>query len=190
MTHASTEELALDTRTRLLHGALDCIRRGARVSFADVARSSGVARQTIYAYFPDRDSLTNAAVDFAAIQVTRDVIARTESCDSAADALVEALVAFYLAAKTDPAVGQVVAMTLHPRTADRGTIPSEAMRLVRSFVRPRLVIGRSDAELDEVAEVFLRYLLSVLAYSSTNTETVESLRTFLQRRMVPALGLD
>lgn len=190
MTHTSPEEITLDTRTRLLQGALDCIRRGARVSFADVARSSGIARQTIYAYFPDRDSLTNAAVDFAAIQLTRDVAAKTESFESPTDALVEALIAFYLAAQNDPAVGQVVTMTLHPRTAHRGTIPSEAMRLVRTFVRSRLTTARSDTELDEVAEVFLRYLLSVLAYSSTSTETVEALRRFLYRRMVPALGLD
>lgn len=190
MTLTSTGEVVLDTRTRLLHGALDCIRRGARVSFADVARSSGIARQTIYAYFPDRDSLTHAAIDFAAIQLTRDVVAKTESLDSAADALVEALIAFYLAAQSDPAVGQLVAMTLHPRTVHRGTIPSDAMRLVRTFVRRRLTPARSDAELDEVAEVFLRYLLSVLAYGSSSTETVESLRAFLRRRMVPALGLD
>lgn len=190
MTDMTADDIAPDTRTRLLNGALDCMRRGARVSFADVARSSGVARQTIYAYFPDRDSLVNEAIDFAAIQLTRDVAMRTASIESASDALVEALIAFYEAAQSDPAIGQLIAMTLHPRRANRGTIPSNAMRLVRTFVRRRPADAGTEADLDEVAEVFLRYLLSVLAYSSTSTETVDSLRAFLRRRMVPALGLD
>lgn len=180
----------LDTRTRLLDGALDCMRRGARVSFADVARTSGVARQTIYAYFPDRDSLVNAAIEHAALRLTREVAETIAPIESASDALVEALIAFYLAARRDPAIAQVVAMTLHPRTANRGTIPSDAMRMVRSFIRPKLGASHPDGELDEVAEVFLRYLLSVLSYSSTATETVDSLRAFLQRRMVPALAID
>jgi hypothetical protein len=100
------------------------------------------------------------------------------------------LIAFYEAAKNDPAIGQLIAMTLHPRRANSATIPADAMRLVRTFVRRRATDVGAEADLDEVAEVFLRYLLSVLAYSSTSTETVDSLRAFLRRRMVPALGLD
>ena len=43
--------------------------------------------------------------------------------------------------------------------------------------------------LDEIIETLVRFLLSVLSYSSENTRDDDRLRAYLRRTMLPALGL-
>lgn len=179
------------TRTRVLEGALACIRRSGstRLTFTEVAAAAGLARQTVHAHFADREDLLHATVAHAAVRLTAEVARAVEPIEDVGDALVEVVVAFHEAARSDVALAQVIAMTLHPRVAEHGTLSAEAMRLTRGFLRPRLA-GTPDADrLDEVAEVLLRFLLSVLGYASASTETPDRLRAFLHRSLVPALGL-
>lgn len=183
------------TRDRLLEGALACMRRtgSTRLSLAEVARAAGIARQTIYAHFADREQLLAATVQHAALRLTDRIARETAGIESTADALVEIVVAFHEEARHDVAIAQVIAMTLSPATAEQGTISAEALRLTRGFLRgrlPGLARGPLDEEvLDEQAEVVVRILLSVLGYRSARTETPERLRAFLHRALVPALDL-
>lgn len=183
------------TRDRLLEGALACMRRtgSTRLSFAEVARAAGIARQTIYAHFADREQLLAATVQHAALRLTDRIARETAAIGSTADALVETVVAFHEEARHDVAIAQVIAMTLSPATAEQGTISADALRLTRGFLRGRLAGvdgGPLDEDrLDEQAEVVVRILLSVLGYRSARTETPERLREFLHRALVPALDL-
>jgi AcrR family transcriptional regulator len=60
----ATDEEAI---TRILDAAGQAIdERGADVSIADVARTLGVTRQTVYRYFPSTDALLVAAAVHAA----------------------------------------------------------------------------------------------------------------------------
>lgn len=187
---ASLRESADSTRIRLLEGALACMRATGttRLTFTDVSRAAGIARQTVYAYFPDRDALLHETVSYAALQVVDRIARETEGIADLAEAVVEITVGFHEAARGDVALRQVIAMTLHPGTVDAGTISAQAMGITRGFLRPRL--ASADLErIDEIAEVLLRFLLSVLGYRSAQTETPERLRAFLHRTLVPALGL-
>ncbi|MBZ5736036.1 TetR/AcrR family transcriptional regulator [Nocardioides sp. TRM66260-LWL] len=189
-------ESADSTRDRLLEGALACMRRtgSTRLSFAEVARASGVARQTIYAHFPDREQLLAATVQHAALALTDRIAREVATLPTTAEAVVEVVVAFHEEARRDVAIAQVIAMTLSPATTEQGTVSAESLRLTRGFLRGRLLDADGaplDGDLlDERAEVVVRMLLSVLAYRSARTETPERLRAFLHRTLVPALGLE
>lgn len=178
------------TRIRLLEGALACMRATGttRLTFTDVSRAAGIARQTVYAYFPDRDALLHETVSYAAVQVIDRIAGETAEVTDLADAVVEITVAFHEAARSDVALRQVIAMTLHPGAAEAGTISAQAMSMTRGFLRPRLS-GDDLERIDEIAEVLLRFLLSVLGYRSAQTETPDRLRSFLRRTLIPALGL-
>lgn len=54
----------LDTPSRILAAAFDCISDVglARTTVEDVARAAGIARQTVYRYFPSKDHLITALV--------------------------------------------------------------------------------------------------------------------------------
>lgn len=186
------------TRDRLLEGALSCMRRtgSTRLSLAEVARAAGIARQTIYAHFADREQLLAATVQHAALRLTDRIARETAAIESTADALVETVVAFHEEARHDVAIAQVIAMTLSPATAEQGTISADALRLTRGFLRGRLSVVEAEGGvpldedlLDERAEIVVRILLSVLGYRSARTETPERLRDFLHRALIPALDL-
>jgi hypothetical protein len=55
-----------------------------------------------------------------------------------------------------------------------------------------MLAGEPEAieRLDEIIETLVRFLLSVLSYSSENTRDDVRLRAYLRRTMVPALGLS
>src|SRR5271154_4307999 len=46
-----------------------------------------------------------------------------------------------------------------------------------------------ESELDEMTETYMRFLLSLLTFESTATRSQDSLRSYLHRVLVPALGL-
>lgn len=54
----------VDTGTRILNAAFECISEVglARTTVEDVARAAGIARQTVYRYFPSKDHLITALV--------------------------------------------------------------------------------------------------------------------------------
>ncbi|WP_370249592.1 TetR/AcrR family transcriptional regulator [Nocardioides sp.] len=178
------------TRARLLDGALACLRETdpGRVTFAEVARRTGIARQTLYAHFPDRDALLHAAVRQAALDLTARLEERTRTLPPS-EAVVESLATFHAEARRDPALAHVIAMTLHPAAQESGTLSAQALALTRGFLRRRVAEGTTPQRLEEMAEVALRTLLSLLAYDSATTETPQRLREYLRATLLPALDL-
>ena len=112
---ASPAESEDSTRTRLLEGALVCMRRSGstKLSFTEVSRAAGIARQTVYAYFPDRDHLLNETVAYAAVRLSRQVAEETDGIADLADALVEIIVSYHRAAQDDVAIAQVIRSEEH-----------------------------------------------------------------------------
>ncbi|CAB4709225.1 unannotated protein [freshwater metagenome] len=181
-----------DTRERLVEATIGCLRRAAsrKVSIADVSRESGMSRQTIYSHFADRDELVHAAVEEAALRLSREVAARAAAASGPTYAVIEAIVAFYRAASTDPVASLVVEVSTQAGAARGGVISEETLTLTRAFIEP-LVRGDAEAteRIDEIAETVLRWLLSLMAYRSAHTRDDDTLRRYLADNLGPALRL-
>jgi hypothetical protein len=82
-------------------------------------------------------------------------------------------------------------MSLDPGLAGHGEISPAMFRLTRGPMRAMLA-GETEAleHLDDIIETLVRFLLSVLSYSSDNTRDDDRLRAYLRRSMVPALSLS
>lgn len=76
-TAAQVRPRGLDTATRILEAAEDCIRRYGlrRVSMGDVAQAAGLSRGSVYNHFQDREALIDAVLERAADRF----VARSES---------------------------------------------------------------------------------------------------------------
>ncbi len=67
-TPSPVRDRGLDTATRILEAAEDCIRRYGlrRVSMGDVAQAAGLSRGSVYNHFQDREALIDAVLERAA----------------------------------------------------------------------------------------------------------------------------
>lgn len=183
---------APQTRVRIIDATLRCLREGgpATISISAVSRVSGISRPTIYAHFADLDELVHAAVEQAAISLSARIAHDVGRAEGVADAIVEFIVAAHREFRADPVAVLVADIGNRPGLVDAGTISRSMLDLAGGFMRPVL---RGDPALiarqDEIVEIALRFLLSVLAYESENTRTDARLRAFLRRTLVPALHL-
>lgn len=183
---------APQTRARIIAATLACLRDGgvAAASISAIARVSGISRPTIYAHFTDLAELVHAAVEEAALELTGRIARDVRAADGTAAAIVEFIVAAHREFRADPVAVMVAEIGTRPGLADAGTISRPMLDLAGRFMRPVL---RDDPALlarqDEIVEISVRFLLSVLTYSSEQTRTDDRLRAFLHRTLVPALGL-
>lgn len=183
---------AADTRDRLLAGTLECLRAGGieRTTIAAVSRASGLSRPTIYAHFSTLDDLIHEAVQSAAVELSARIGRQLADVVGAGNRLVEFVVAAHREFRADPVVGLLMEVTVAPGLSHHGTIPAAMYELSRG---PVAAVLRHDPDaldrLDEIIETTMRFLLSVLTYSSENTSTDERLRDYLRRSLLPALGL-
>lgn len=192
MSERRTRGPAADTRDRVIAGTLACLREHGveGTTIAAVSRASGVSRPTIYAHFASLDELVHAAVEDATVALSARIARGLATAPTPAEQIVEFVVAAHSEFRADPVVALVVDVSIGPGLAHQGTISPAMLRLARD---PMRAVLRSDPEalerLDEVIETMIRFLLSVLAYSSEHTRSEARLRAYLRRTMLPALGL-
>ena len=193
MVQRRTRGPAADTRERLLSGTLACLREfGVEgTTIAAVSRASGLSRPTIYAHFSTLDELIHRAVEDAAIELSARIVEGLKDARSPGEVMVEFVVTAHREFKADPVVALVVDMSVDPGLAGHGEISPAMFELTR---RPMSAMLASEPEalqrLDDIIETLVRFLLSVLSYSSENTRDDVRLRAYLRRSMLPALGLS
>jgi AcrR family transcriptional regulator len=148
-----------DTRARILDAAIVCFTEfgNEKTSLNDVARVAGLARQTIYRYFPDRRSLLEAVQGHEDARL-RDEVTALAARSSSLETFLAELVAARVAA------GGRYRTREHLLALDRGLVQSlflsrdHRQRLVRELVTPELERARRRGELrpgvavDEAAE--------------------------------------
>jgi AcrR family transcriptional regulator len=163
---------------------------GADISIADVARTLGVTRQTVYRYFPSTDALLLAAAV------------------NAANSYLDRLAA-HLAGVTDPAEAAVegIATTLEWLPSDKhmelllggdragGFTADVTSDVAVQFARTMLSrfdvdwagLGYSDDDLDELAEHLLRVIQSFVIDPGRPPRMKANLRRYLRRWVGPSL---
>jgi AcrR family transcriptional regulator len=72
---------------RILDAAVDALASDPEASMAEIARSAGVVRATIYVHFPTRDALIDAVTQRAIAEATATIAAAEPERGDAADAL-------------------------------------------------------------------------------------------------------
>lgn len=176
---------------RILAAANNTIdRQGADFSIADVARTLGVTRQTIYRYFPSTDALLQAAAMGAANGFLDRLAAHLIGIAGPAEAVSEAIATAIDWLPNDKHMG----LLLQPGRANTfsAEVTSDvAVRFARSMLRRFQVDwaahGFNELELDELAEHLLRIIQSFLLDPGRPPRSPEELRRYLRRWVSPAL---
>lgn len=159
----------------------------------DVAAAAGVARSTVYRYFPGRDDLLVATVKREMEALNERIRRRLEACEDPADQVVEGLIMALQAIPRRPLLRAVFASEEGSR-ARRVLWRSDAIvrfgdELMEHVIRPAAVAGHlQDAVRPEIlVEWVYRLLLSFLTLPSNWIRREDELRATLHALLVPVL---
>ncbi|WP_203337323.1 TetR/AcrR family transcriptional regulator [Nocardioides limicola] len=179
-------------RQRIVDAAARCIDRygAAKTTLSDVATELGVTRQTVYRHF-DRvgDIVSEVAAQGAEAFVDR-LVAHLDGIDTPADAVVEGFLFCLSTVPGDPRLSLLL------QTGDTGTFGRAATShatleygalMLRRFPVDWASAGIGDEDLDGLAEVIMRLLISMLQNPAEPPRAEADVRRFLHRWLVPAL---
>lgn len=158
--------------------------RGADISIADVARTLGVTRQTVYRYFPSTDALLVAAATQAATGFLDRLAAHLAGIADPVEAVTEGIATALEWLPTDKHIGLLLS---HDRgntfTAD---VTSEvalqfANEMLRRFDVDWAAAGLTDNDLAELGEHLLRIIQSFVIDPGRPPRRGAELRRYLRR---------
>lgn len=158
--------------------------RGADFSIADVARTLGVTRQTVYRYFPSTDALLVASAVHAASDFLDRVAAHLRGVTDPVEAVAEGIAIALEWLPEDKRIGLLVApgrADVHTESVTSDVAVDFARALLRKFDVDWAGLGYTDAELDELAEHLLRIIQSFVIDPGRPPRTGEALRNYLRR---------
>jgi AcrR family transcriptional regulator len=159
---------------------------------ADVARTLGVSRQTVYNYFPGTNTLIEAAANRSGMRFLDRLRDHLAGITDPVDALVESL-AFTLEWLPDDKHVQL--MLVHDFTkASTGVTSDIGIRFGHGLLAGLDVdwadLGIHDSDLDDLAEYTLRILQSFMIDPGRPERTGEVLRAYLRRWVAPVLQAE
>lgn len=163
---------------------------GSAIRLADVARKLGVTRQTVYRYFPNADALLIASAMRAVDGFIDQIVEHVRGVNDPVSALVEC-VSFAVETLTgDPQLEGLLT-----RRQDGEAVTSLTSDTARTFCLSFLhrldvdwqLHGFDSAALDELAEMTLRTVQSMLIDPGEPPRSARALRSFVARWLGPAI---
>ncbi len=178
----ATDEEAI---ARILDAAGKAIdARGAEFSIADVARTLGVTRQTVYRYFPSTDALLVAAAVHAADDFQNRLEAHLQGITDPVEAVTEGIAAALEWLPKDKHLGLLIVpgrSNPHIESVTGDVALDFGHSMVRRFDVDWAGLGFDDDDLHELAEHLLRIIQSFVTDPGRPPRTGEDLRRYLRR---------
>ncbi len=185
----ATDEEAVARILAAANQAIDA--HGADLSIADVARTLGVTRQTVYRYFPSTDALLQAAAMAAASGFLDRIAVHLAGITDPGEAVTEGIAAAVEWLPHDKHMG----LLLGPERAGAfsADITSDvalafAGSMLRRFDVDWAALGFGDHDVDELAEHLLRIIQSFVVDPGRPPRRGEDLRRYLRRWVGAALA--
>jgi AcrR family transcriptional regulator len=170
---------------RILAAASKAIdERGADFSIADVARTLGVTRQTVYRYFPSTDSLLVAAAVHAASGFLDRMAAHLQGITDPVEAVAEGIATALEWLPKDKHIGLLIVpgrANAHTASVTSDVAVQFANSMLRRFDVDWAGLGFVDADLDELAEHLLRIIQSFVIDPGRPPRQGDELRDYLRR---------
>lgn len=180
------------TQIKIVDAAIRCVKRWGieKVSLNDIAKEAGVTRPTVYSYFENRDEVIRYALLQSAYAFADNALKHIDKFDSPAERTLEAVVFALKKLPKEPYLTLITNPELTGIMNQHGLSTPEGQEILRNMFLIILKGKEIEAsELDEIAEITTRLMLSLLTIDGPKKRTEKQLREFLQRRLLPALDL-
>lgn len=181
-----------NTQNKIIQAAIACVKRWGveKVNLNDIAKEAGVTRPTVYSYFSNRDEIIQQALLQSAYLFGTKAIKHLQKFETAKERTVEAVVYSLKKLPKEPGLALLKNTDMSNIINNKGLSTPEGQLILRSLFQIILIEkSLNDDELDEIAEVTARFMLSLLTIKSPKKRNEKELRSFIERRLLPSLGL-
>lgn len=182
-----------DTRSSIIEKTLECISRWGmdKVTLNDVAREAKVTRPTVYSYFSTRDELIRQAMMQATYGFVQRLMAQVQTFEDPESRYLCAFMTALEELPNDPHLKFMADPDMSQIMGEYSFRTPEATQLTRIMFREILSGAElDDQSIDEIMEMSVRFLLSLLTIDGPIERDPEATRDFLVRRLLPMIGLQ
>lgn len=181
-----------EARQRIIDATAGLIdRQGvAKTTLSDVATELGVTRQTVYRHLGNISEIVSAVAARGAEDFVDRLVSHLEGTRSPAQAVVEGILFCLHAVPSDPRLSLLLQLgdtATFSRAATSPLMLDYGSAMLRRFPVEWADAGVSDADLDGLAEMIMRLLISLLDSSTELPRPDDEVRALLERWLVPAL---
>lgn len=182
-----------ETQQRIVDAAVACVKRWGieKVTLNDIAREAGVTRPTVYSYFSNRDEVVQFALLQSAYVFAQKLLRHIENYTQPEMRVIEAMMFSLKQLPKEPSLALMSDSGLAEILNENALRQAEGNEIRRGIFRLIFAgVDVDDSELDELTEVASRFLMSLLTMKSNKQRSEKEMRSFLCRRLLPALGLN
>lgn len=182
-----------ETQQRIVDSAVACVKRWGieKVTLNDIAREAGVTRPTVYSYFSNRDEVVQFALLQSAYVFAQKLLRHIENYTQPEMRVIEAMMFSLKQLPKEPSLALMSDSGLAEILNENALRQAEGNEIRRGIFRLIFAgVDVDDSELDELTEVASRFLMSLLTMKSNKQRSEKEMRSFLCRRLLPALGLN
>ena len=164
--------------------------KGEQAGIADVARQLGVTRQTIYRYFRNTEDLLSATALQSTEPFLDSLADDLRAITDPAEAIVEGIVTVFERLPHERYLGLL--LRTHPASSFATRVTSPTGRHFGRSMIMRLDVdwagaGFTDSDLDDIVEILLRTLQSLIVDPGDPGRTPDELRAFLRKWVAPVI---
>jgi AcrR family transcriptional regulator len=166
--------------------------RGADFSIADVARTLGVTRQTVYRYFPSTDALLVASAVQAADDFQDRLETHLQGITDPVEAVTEGIATALEWLPKDKHLGLLIVPgrpSPHTESVTGDIALDFGHSMIRRFDVDWAALGYTDEDLHELAEHLLRIIQSFVTDPGRPPRTGVELRRYLRRWVGSSLAV-
>jgi len=179
-------------RNQIMDAAIVCIdRKGVdKTRIGDIAKELGLARQTIYNYFSNKNALVEAVFLRESFSLAENIKSYIADFDELEDKLTHAFLYAVDQFPKNPILSH--AITTGGQYLQEMGISRETMQLFGDIALAEVYEAHPFLKLQsqEVSEVISRNIISFLVLPDQNPRTAEELEGFVRRRLIPGLCLE
>ena len=179
-----------DAENRICQAAFECFRRLGveRTTMSDIAKTTGIARPTLYKYFKNKTDVLFTAIDKEAYNFAGSVVAHARQFLTIEERIVETIIyvvtEFPKTSNLSLVLGDEMGEVLRARAfSDEATLVFSQMT-----AEPLIEIRPDLAEQGvEITEIMSRFAISMILFPGRYSGDHDGLRKLITKRILPGL---
>ena len=181
-----------DTQKKIIDATIRCVKQWGieKTNLNDIAKEAGVTRPTVYSYFPNRHDVIRTALLHKGYGFAERAIEFMNHFDNTRDRVIETLLFALEELPKEPYLTLITQTDFSSQVNEDALNDPEGqdicLRLFQEMFKYDLP---NDSDLIEITEFVTRVILSLLMLKGPVERSPKELRAFLQRRLLPALGI-